>query len=104
MYSFRNAIQTLSTTFVLLVFFMAVRPQTTVDRPIVVAIPESATTLDTLTSQSSDAASERIRPLLFNSLVKRSLNLDITGELAREIRISKDGSTVTFILRDNVRF
>jgi len=71
---------------------------------VTVALPESFSTLDTLTSTASDAAAERIRNLIFNSLVRKDANFDYVGELASDIKTSEDGKTVTFTLRDGVKF
>ena len=71
---------------------------------VTVALPEKFTTFDTLTSTASDASGERVRNLVFNSLVKKDQNFDYVGELAKEIRTSDDGKTITFILQDNVKF
>jgi peptide/nickel transport system substrate-binding protein len=71
---------------------------------VTVALPESFSTLDTLTTTASDAAAERIRGLVFNSLVRKDQNFDYVGELASDIQTSEDGKTITFILRDGVKF
>src|ERR1043166_538339 len=71
---------------------------------VTVALPEQFTTLDTLTTAKSDAAAERVRTLMFNSLVKKDANFDYVGELASEINTSGDGKAVTFVLRDGVKF
>ncbi len=71
---------------------------------VTVALPEPFTTLDTLTTGKSDAAAERVRTLMFNSLVKKDANFDYVGELASDIKTSDDGKTVTFTLRDGVKF
>jgi peptide/nickel transport system substrate-binding protein len=65
---------------------------------------EKFTTLDTLTTTSSDASSERIRNLIFNSLVRKDANFDYVGELASDFKTSEDGKIVTFTLRDGVKF
>jgi peptide/nickel transport system substrate-binding protein len=65
---------------------------------------EKFTTLDTLSTTASDASSERIRNLIFNSLVRKDANFDYVGELASEIKPSEDGKSVTFTLRDGVKF
>jgi peptide/nickel transport system substrate-binding protein len=41
---------------------------------------------------------------MFNALVKKDQNFDYVGELAKEITTSPDGMTVTFVLRDGVKF
>jgi len=71
---------------------------------VTVALSEPFTTFDTLTTEKSDAAAERVRNLLFNSLVKKSENFDYIGELASEIKTSDDGKAITFVLRENVKF
>jgi peptide/nickel transport system substrate-binding protein len=71
---------------------------------VTVALPENFTTFDTLTTTSSDSAAERVRNLIFNTLVRKSESFDYVGELAKEIKTSDDGKTITFILQDNVKF
>jgi peptide/nickel transport system substrate-binding protein len=71
---------------------------------VTVALPEKFSAFDTLTSTSSDVAAERVRSLMFNSLVKKDENFDYVGELAKEIRSSDDGMTITFVLQDGVKF
>jgi len=41
---------------------------------------------------------------MFNALVRKDDSFNYVGELAREINTSPDGMTVTFMLRDGVRF
>jgi len=53
---------------------------------------------------SIDAAGERLRQLMFNSLVKKSEKLDYVPDLATEIKRSDDGLTYTFTLHENVKF
>lgn len=71
---------------------------------VTVALPEAFSTFDTLTTEKSDAAAERVRNLMFNSLVKKNENFEYVGELAKEIRTSEDGLVITFVLQDNVKF
>lgn len=71
---------------------------------VTVALSDKFSTLDTLTSQSSDAAAERIRSLMFNSLVRKNEKFEYIGELAKEIKTSEDGKTIIFNLQDNVKF
>jgi len=71
---------------------------------VTIALSEKFSTLNTLTSNTSDAVAERVRNLLFNALVKKNENFDYVGELAKEIKVSDDGKVVTFILQDNVKF
>ena len=71
---------------------------------VTVALPEKFTTLDTLTSTASDAAAERLRSIIFNTLVRKNERFEYVGELAKDIKISEDGKTLTFTLQDNVKF
>ncbi len=71
---------------------------------VTVALSEKFTTFDTLTTTASDAAAERVKNLLFNSLVKKDENFDFVGEMAKDIKTSDDGKTITFILRDGIKF
>jgi len=71
---------------------------------VTVALSDKFSAFDTLTSTASDAAAERIKNLMFNSLVKKDANFDYVGELAKEIKTSPDGKTITFMLRDGVKF
>lgn len=71
---------------------------------VTVALPESFSTLDTLTSTASDSAAERVRNLMFNGLVKKNENFEYVGELASDIKVSEDGKVLTFTLRDGIKF
>ncbi len=71
---------------------------------VTIVLPEKFSTLDTLTSKSSEAAADRVRNLMFNSLVKKDEKFEYVGDLAQEIKTSDDGKIITFILRDNVMF
>lgn len=72
---------------------------------VTVALSEKFTAFDTLTTKgAADAAAEHLRSLMFNSLVKKDQSFDYVGELAKEIKTSADGKTVTFILQDGVKF
>src|SRR5229473_6198728 len=70
----------------------------------VVALSDNIKTIDPIGSPSVDAASERVRTLMFNSLVKKNEKFDYVGELASDIKRSDDGLTFTFILHDGVKF
>jgi len=71
---------------------------------VTISVSEKFSTLDTLTATASDAAAERIRVLIFNSLVKKDGKFDYVGDLAQEIKTSEGGKTIIFLLRDNVKF
>jgi peptide/nickel transport system substrate-binding protein len=71
---------------------------------VTVALSDKFSTFDTLTTEKSDAAAERIRNLMFNSLIRKDENFDYIGELAQEITTSEDGKKLTLTLRDGVKF
>lgn len=71
---------------------------------VTVALSEPFTGFDTLTTEKSDAAADRVRSLLFNSLVRKNSSFDYEGDLASEIKTSEDGKAITFVLKDNVKF
>jgi peptide/nickel transport system substrate-binding protein len=52
----------------------------------------------------SDAASERYRQLMYNSLMKKNERLDYVPELAESVTPAPDALSVTFVLRDGVKF
>ena len=72
--------------------------------PFVIALGDNIRTIDPIGSPSVDAASERVRTLMFNSLVRKDANFDYVGELATDIKRSEDNLTFTFTLRDGVKF
>src|ERR1700694_1175765 len=70
----------------------------------VIALSDNIKTIDPIGSPSVDAASESVRTLMFNSLVKKDEKFDYVPELASKIDRSDDGLTFTFTLRDGVTF
>ena len=72
--------------------------------PFVIALGDNIRTIDPIGSPSVDAASERVRTLMFNSLVKKDEKFDYIGELASDIKRAEDNVTFTFVLRDGVKF
>ena len=70
----------------------------------VIALSDNVKTIDPIGSPSVDAASERVRSLMFNSLVKKDEKFDYVPELASAIQRSDDGLAFTFTLRDGVTF
>ena len=70
----------------------------------VIGLGDNIRTIDPIGSPSVDAASERVRTLIFNSLVKKDERFDYTPELASNILRSDDGLTFSFTLRDGVKF
>lgn len=65
------------------------------------AIGEASTLVPIL---ASDSASHSVAGQLYNGLVKYDKNLQIVGDLAESFQIAKDGLTITFRLRRNVRW
>ncbi|HEY0050747.1 MAG TPA: ABC transporter substrate-binding protein, partial [Pyrinomonadaceae bacterium] len=53
---------------------------------------------------ASDAAADRVRNLMFNSLVRKNEKFEYVGELAKDVKIDAANLTVTFTLQDNVKF
>ena len=71
----------------------------------VIALGDNIRTIDPIGSPSVDAASERVRTLIFNSLVKKNERFDYVGELAADpVKRSDDGLTYTFTIRDGIKF
>ncbi|HSK74716.1 MAG TPA: ABC transporter substrate-binding protein [Pyrinomonadaceae bacterium] len=69
-----------------------------------IAIDGKFSTLDPIGSTTVTANDERIRTLMYNSLVKKNEQFDYVGELASEIIDNEGGSVITFVLQDNVKF
>ncbi|HYK19445.1 MAG TPA: ABC transporter substrate-binding protein [Pyrinomonadaceae bacterium] len=70
----------------------------------VIALGDNVRTIDPIGAPAVEAASERVRTLMFNSLVKKNEKFDYVGELASDIKHSDDGLTYTFTLHDGVKF
>ena len=85
-----------------LLFSLSCRRQNT--EFVTVALPDKFSSLDTLTNTASDSAADRVRNLIFNTLVRKNDAFEYVGELAKDIKVSPDGTVVTFVLRDNVKF
>ncbi len=88
--------------YISLVFTFACRTRT--NEFVTVALSEDFSSFDTLTTVQSDAAAERVRSLMFNSLVRKNEKFEYVGELAKEIKPTEEGKVVTFVLQDNVKF
>lgn len=67
-----------------------------------VVLDANPETLDPL--RGTDASSERLRALIFNSLVRKNERFEYVGELASGIQTAEDGLSVTFTLHDGVLF
>src|SRR6186713_670633 len=70
----------------------------------VISLGDPIRTIDPIGSPSVDAASERVRTLMFNSLVRKDEKFDYIGDLASTFQRSDDGLTYTFTLNDGVKF
>jgi peptide/nickel transport system substrate-binding protein len=70
----------------------------------VIGLSDKFSSLDPVVSKENAAANERIRQLMFNSLLRKNEKFDYVGELASDIQTSPDGLTLTFPLRDGVKF
>lgn len=70
--------------------------------PFVVALESPPETFDQL--RGTDASSERIRQLVYSSLMRKDEKFDYVGELASKFETSPDRLTHTFTLRDGVKF
>ncbi len=100
---FRRVVFVLSFTAVLLSLAVAsgCRHKNTA---FIIALSDNIRTIDPIGAPSVEAASERVRSLMFNSLVKKDAKFDYVGELASNIQRSDDGLTFTFTLHDGVKF
>lgn len=68
----------------------------------VTVLDANPATLDPL--DGTDAASERLRQLIFNTLVRKNEKFEYICELCENYQTSDDGKTVTFTLRDQITF
>jgi len=71
-------------------------------QPFVTVLDSTPSTLDPL--DGTDAASERLRQLMFNSLVRKNERFEYSGDLAEGYQVSEDGKTYTFTLHEGVTF
>lgn len=100
----RNRGFLLLVVFILFVMMAPTACRTRSGNAFVIALGDNIRTIDPIGSPSVDAASERVRTLIFNTLVKKDEKFDYVGELASDIKRSDDGLTYTFALRDGVKF
>ncbi|HKS28285.1 MAG TPA: ABC transporter substrate-binding protein [Pyrinomonadaceae bacterium] len=71
----------------------------------VIVQSDNISTLDPVGSPTVDAASERVRVLMFNSLMRKNEKFEYVNDLASEMpKASEDNLAFTFTLRDNVKF
>jgi peptide/nickel transport system substrate-binding protein len=70
---------------------------------ITIALNDKFSGLDTISTTSPDAAADRIRNLMFNSLVKKNDKFEYVAELG-DYKVGEDNLTLTFTLKDNIKF
>ncbi len=70
---------------------------------VTIALTEKFSGLDTLSNTGTDAAADRVRTLIYNSLIKKNEKFEYVGELG-DYKIGDDNLTVTFNLRENIKF
>ncbi len=93
------------TTILLLLITVVIFPACRERRTaFVIALPDNIATLDPMGGSSSTVSSERLRQLMFNSLVRKNEKFEYVGDLASDFKRSEDGTSVSFTLRDNVKF
>jgi peptide/nickel transport system substrate-binding protein len=97
-------ILTTATPFLALAFVIVVASCRDRGSNFTIALSDKISTLDPIGKESVDAASERIRVLIFNSLVKKNEKFDYVPDLASDITRADDGMSYTFTLHDNVTF
>ncbi len=91
------------TSLLLLVSFIA-NCRTRNAAIVTIALDSKFDSLDFLGATSVSANAERIRSLIFNTLVKKNENFEYKGELAESIDDLDGGSTISFTLKPNVKF
>lgn len=70
---------------------------------VTIALTEKFSGLDTLSYTGTDAAADRVRTLIYNSLVKKNEKFEYVGEIG-DYKIGDDNLTVTYTLKDNIKF
>ena len=71
---------------------------------VTVALPDKITGMDTLSVSVAGASAERLRNLIFDSLVKKNEAFDYVGDMAEAIETLDGGTTIKFTLRDGIKF
>ena len=57
---------------------------------VTIALSDKFSSLDTISTTSPDSAADRLRNLIFNSLVKKNDKFEYVGDLAKEIKVFKE--------------
>ncbi len=89
---------------VLFIFTFSLGCRTRNSAVVTIALDSEFTSLDFLAGKTVPASAERIRSLIFNTLVRKDKNFDYEGELAKEIKDLDGGATISFVLRDGIKF
>ena len=71
---------------------------------VTIALSDKFSSLDTISTTSPDSAADRLRNLIFNSLVKKNDTFEYKGDLSNDPIFGEDNLTVTFNLKENVKF
>lgn len=70
---------------------------------VTIALTDKFASLDTLTSNASTAADDRVRTLIFNSLIKKNEKFEYVGEIG-DYKIGDDNLSIIYTLKDNIKF
>ncbi|MEK7723799.1 MAG: ABC transporter substrate-binding protein [Acidobacteriota bacterium] len=100
----RQTFLSLAIFTILIIVFSGSSCNRTNSGAVTIANSDKFSSLDTLSTTSPDSAADRLRNLIFNSLVKKSDKFEYIGDLAKEIKFGEDNLTVTFNLQENVKF
>lgn len=100
----RQTFLSLAIFTILIIIFSGSSCNRTNSGAVTIANSDKFSSLDTLSTTSPDSAADRLRNLIFNSLVKKNDKFEYVGDLAKDIKIGEDNLTVTFTLQDNVKF
>jgi peptide/nickel transport system substrate-binding protein len=88
---------------IITVFTLSVACTRTNNGAVTIALSDKFSGLDTISTTSPDAAADRIRNLMFNSLVKKNDKFEYVGELG-DFKVGEDNLTLTFTLKENIKF
>jgi peptide/nickel transport system substrate-binding protein len=89
---------------IFLAFLFLLSCRTKQNEVITIALTDRFSNIDTLTASAPEIGADRVRTLIYNSLVKKNERFEYVGELAKEILVADDNVTVTFVLHDGVKF
>lgn len=70
---------------------------------VTIALSDKFGSLDTLTGVGSGAADDRVRTLMFNSLIKKNEKFEYVGEIG-DFKIGDDSLTIVYTLKDGIKF